>query len=73
MSTAFDPIYQWLAIPPEEQPADHYRLLGLKRFEANAEVINSAADRQMAHVRTFAAGPRRDLAHVSSTNCRWRG
>ena len=29
----FDPYYRWLGIPPEEQPPDHYRLLGVKVFE----------------------------------------
>ncbi len=23
----FDPYYQWLAIPPKDQPPNHYRLL----------------------------------------------
>lgn len=53
----FDPYYKWLGIPPEQQPADNYRLLGLKRYEADDEVIASAADRQMAHVKSFASGP----------------
>lgn len=60
--THFDPYYEWLSIPPEEQPANFYRLLGLKVFEANDKVIASAADRQMAHVRTFALGPKAGLA-----------
>jgi len=62
MPETFDPYYQWLSIPPEEQPANFYRLLGVKVFEANAEGLNSAADRQMAHVRTFAGGPKAGLA-----------
>ncbi len=53
----FDPYYTWLAIPPEEQPPDHYRLMGLRPFEDNVEVIQNAADRQMAHVRSFQTGP----------------
>ena len=28
----FDPYHRWLGIPPEEQPADHYRLLGIPRL-----------------------------------------
>ena len=36
MSEAFDPYYRWLGIPPGEQPPDHYRLLGIERFEADA-------------------------------------
>lgn len=46
----------WLGIGPEEQPANHYRLLGIRLFEPNPEVIESAADRQMAHLRTFQQG-----------------
>jgi len=53
----FDAYYQWLGIPPEEQPPDHYRLLGLRPFEDNPTVISHAADRQMAHLRTFQTGP----------------
>ncbi len=56
MSEAFDPYYTWLSIPPEEQPPNHYRLLGVKLLESNADVIDNAADRQMAHVRSFQAG-----------------
>ena len=58
MAEAFDPYYTWLAIPPEEQPADYYRLLGLRRFESNEEVIVNAADQKMAFVRTFQTGKR---------------
>jgi hypothetical protein len=54
----FNPQYEWLGIPPHEQPADHYRLLGLARFESNPTVIANAADRQMSHLRMFQAGPR---------------
>ena len=43
----------WLGIPPEEQPPNHYRLLGVALFEQNEEVIRNAADRQMAHVKSL--------------------
>lgn len=59
---AFDPYYEWLSIPPEEQPANFYRLLGVKPGEANLNVIASAADRQMSHVRSFAGGPRAGIS-----------
>jgi hypothetical protein len=55
-STAFDPYYVWLGIPPAEQPPNRYRLLGIPLFEANPDVIDSAADRQAAHLRTFQSG-----------------
>ena len=62
MSEQFDPYYTWLGIRPEEQPANHYRLLGLKEFEDSAETIQNATDRQMAHLRTFQGGKHSDLS-----------
>jgi hypothetical protein len=56
MSDAFDPYRKWLGIPPQEQPPNHYRLLGVGLFEDDADTIAGAADRQMAHVRTFQTG-----------------
>jgi hypothetical protein len=58
MAQEFDPYYTWLGIPPSERPADHYRLLGVPRFETNADVISNAADARMAFVRTFQTGPK---------------
>ncbi len=55
--TAFDPYYQWLGIRDVERPPNHYRLLGLDPFEEDLQVISVAADRQMAHLRTFQNGP----------------
>lgn len=52
----FDPYLQWLGIRDPQRPPNHYRLLGLELFEANESVIANAADRQMAHVRTFQSG-----------------
>jgi hypothetical protein len=52
----FDPYRKWLGIPPHEQPPNHYRLLGLSPFESDRDVIANAADRQMAHLRTFQSG-----------------
>lgn len=57
MPEDFDPYRKWLGIPPAEQPPDHYQLLGVGRFEDDADTISNAADRQMAHVRTFQTGP----------------
>lgn len=56
MAAAFDAYHRWLSIPPEEQPPHHYRLLSLKLFESDPDVIESAADRQMTHVRGFQSG-----------------
>jgi hypothetical protein len=52
----FDPYRKWLGIPPHEQPPSYYRLLGLSPFESDRDVIANAADRQMAHLRTFQGG-----------------
>ena len=57
MSEDFDPYYQWLGISPKYQPPNHYRLLGVEHFESNANVIATAADQRMAHVRSFQTGP----------------
>jgi WD40 repeat protein len=56
MTEAFDPYRKWLGIPPEEQPPHHYRLLGIGLFEDDPDVIEAAADRQMAHVQTYKTG-----------------
>ncbi len=56
MAESFDPYRKWLGIPKREQPPNHYRLLALDWFEDDPEVIEAAADRQMAHVRTYQSG-----------------
>src|SRR5438046_1010869 len=57
MADDFDPYYKWLAIPPPEQPPNHYRLLGVPEFEPDGDVIACAADRQMSHLRDLSSGP----------------
>ena len=52
----FDPYYQWLAIPPKDQPPNHYRLLGVDLFESNTDAIANAADQRMTHLRSFQTG-----------------
>lgn len=64
MEENFDPYRKWLGIPPEEQPPHHYRLLGIALFEDDPDVISNAADRQMAHVRTFQTGKRAALSQA---------
>jgi len=56
MSGTFNGYHVWLGIPANEQPPNHYRLLGISIFETDLDVIEHAADRQMAHVRTFQSG-----------------
>ncbi len=52
----FDPYRKWLGIPQWEQPPNHYRLLGINLFENDPDVIETAADRQMGHIRNYQAG-----------------
>ena len=40
----FDPLLEWLGIPPHERPICHYRLLGLRPFETDVEQIRAAAE-----------------------------
>ena len=56
MKPEFDPYHKWLGIPPSDQPANHYRLLGVELFESDPDVIESAADKHMAFLRTFQSG-----------------
>ncbi|NQU26268.1 MAG: hypothetical protein HQ567_33700, partial [Candidatus Nealsonbacteria bacterium] len=62
MSAQFDPYHRWLGIPPEKQPPSHYALLAIEPFEDSADVIESAADQRMAHLRNFQAGEHSDLS-----------
>ena len=64
MTEPFNPYHTWLGIPPEEQPANHYRLLGLKDFEANADVISNASDQRLAHLRTLQIGKNRERSQA---------
>ncbi len=56
MSDEFDPYFKWLGIPPDEQPANHYRLLGVPKFVDDPDVIENAADQRMMMLRTLQTG-----------------
>ena len=58
MVGSFDPFLDWLDIEPHEHPVDHYRLLGLRRFESKPEMIEAAADERMKRIRSYQTGPR---------------
>ncbi len=62
MSESFDPYHKWLGIPPEEQPPNHYRLLGITLFERDRDVIQMAVDRQMMLLRTLRTGQNSKLS-----------
>jgi hypothetical protein len=61
MSEPFNAYHKWLAIPPEDQPPNHYRLLGTALFESDADVISHAADQRMAHLRSLQTGKHADM------------
>ena len=61
MPEHFDAYHKWLGIRPEEQPPNHYRLLGVAPFESDRDVLANAADQRMAHLRNFQSGPHRDI------------
>lgn len=52
----FDPYHKWLGIPKKDQPAHHYRLLGLDVFEDDPDVIDVAANRVMTFLQQCATG-----------------
>jgi len=56
MEPDFDPYRKWLGIPPQDQPPNHYRLLGLEPFEPDPDVITTAADGRMAQIKRFQTG-----------------
>ena len=56
MPERFDPYHRWLGISPKDQPPNHYRLLGIDPFESDPDVIATAADQRMAHVRSLQLG-----------------
>jgi hypothetical protein len=57
MSAGFDPYYKLLGIPPEEQPPDHYRLLGVPRkYEDDVEVIENCSNRLILSLRQHQSG-----------------
>ena len=62
MHDPFDPYWQWLAIPPAEQPPDHYRILGLRLFETDRPMIAQAARARTEHVRSCHDGSHPEAA-----------
>jgi len=53
---AFNPYHKWLGIPPADQPANHYRLLGLNLFESDPDVIDVATEQRVVYLRGCATG-----------------
>jgi serine/threonine protein kinase len=62
MSAPFDPYHKWLGIPADEQPPSLYRLLGLRPFESDADVIDTAADQRMRLLKSLQGGKQAALS-----------
>ena len=58
----FDPLHKWLGIPPDQQPPNHYRLLGIDRFESDPDVIDAAADKQLTFLHQLTGGEHAEAA-----------
>jgi len=56
MARWFDPYQTWLGIPPSDQPANYYRLLGLETFESDLDAIEAAVGQRVALLRAHQAG-----------------
>jgi len=62
MPESFDAYHKWLGIPPEDQPPNHYRLLGIRRFESDPDVIKAAADRVVGDLQDYHTGQHAELS-----------
>jgi len=64
MPKPFDPYHQWLGIHQSEQPPNHYRLLGIRLFEDDLNVIEHAADQRMTHLKSLQSGQHGSLVQT---------
>ncbi|KAA1261957.1 hypothetical protein LF1_45180 [Rubripirellula obstinata] len=62
----FDPLHKWLGIPPDQQPPNHYRLLGIDLFESDADVIDAAADKQLTFLHQLTSDEHAEAAEEIS-------
>lgn len=56
MNSEFNPYRRWLGIASDDCPPDHYELLGLERFEARVDVIDSASIARIELLQDIASG-----------------
>ncbi|MEC8336980.1 MAG: hypothetical protein VXZ84_02435 [Planctomycetota bacterium] len=64
MPDDFNPYHKWLGIPPNQQPADHYRLLGIVRGECDPDVITHAAEQRTLHLKSISTGQHGELSRL---------
>lgn len=56
MPDDFDPYLEWLGIETEQNPPEHYLLLGLEPLETDLRLIQRAASRQMSRLEPYLNG-----------------
>jgi hypothetical protein len=61
-SEEFDPLAEWLNIPPQRRPPTHYDLFGLDLLEDDPELIRQAAMERLSHVRKYQLSPHSEQA-----------
>ena len=59
---SFDPYQQWLGIPSQLRPLNHYMLLGVRIYEADPNKIAAAYDTRMKLLKELQSGPRGELS-----------
>ena len=58
MDEQFDPYHKWLGIPPEEQPPNYYRLLGVALWNyANGPLDDAQRDKYRPYVTQWGMDP----------------
>lgn len=56
MPENFDPYRTWLGIAENEQPPNHYRLLGIDEFESDVETIRNAGENRVQYLQDVSTG-----------------
>ncbi|WP_417731884.1 hypothetical protein [Rosistilla oblonga] len=58
----FDSLQTWFGIPSQEQPANHYRLLGIELFESSVETIDAGFEQRMTYLHGCSTGEHAEQA-----------
>ena len=64
---SFDPYQDWLGIPSQLRPLNHYVLLGIELFEDDPRAIQAAYESRLKLLKKFQAGPRGELSQQLMT------
>ena len=64
MPDDFNPYHKWLGIPLHQQPANHYRLLGLEQGECDPDVIAHAAEQRVLYLKSVSGGEHGHLSRL---------